>query len=160
MIAGWLMKMNIKRRLAVSNLLMLLIPVAVVLAAGIVFLVILFSMLNSDDFRFGEERFYDHKDEIVGLIEESLGSDSPSDSLNALVDSAGQSDLRIVISENGNTVYETGNYNASDEELLAMSEGEKGVFVSNGVRQLYTAELLLDGRTLEIAIFCNYSAMP
>lgn len=160
MIAGWLMKMNIKRRLAVSNLLMLLIPVAVVLAAGIVFLVILFSMLNSDDFRFGEERFYDHKDEIVGLIEEGLGSDSPTDSLNALVDSAGQSDLRIVISENGNTVYEAGNYNASDEELLAMSEGEKGVFVSNGVRQLYTAELLLDGRTLGIAIFCNYSAMP
>lgn len=36
------MKMTIKKRLAVSNLLMLLIPVAVVLVAGIVFLAILF----------------------------------------------------------------------------------------------------------------------
>ena len=41
------MKMNIKKRLAVSNLLMLLIPVAVVLMAGLVFLVVIFSMLNS-----------------------------------------------------------------------------------------------------------------
>ena len=95
------MKMNIKKRLAVSNLLMLLIPVAVVLITGLVFLIIIFSMLNSDGFRFGEERFYDHKDEIVGMIEDCLSSDSSSEGLTDIINSAGQSDLRIIVEENG-----------------------------------------------------------
>ena len=153
------MKMNIKKRLAVSNLLMLLIPLAVVLVTGIVFLAVLFSLLNSNGFRFGEERFYDHKDEIVNLIGECLSGDSPADGLNALIDAAGQSDMRIIIAENGEIVYETGNSHASDEELLSVAGGD-GIFVSNDVRQLYTATLTRNERELHIAVFCNYSALP
>lgn len=153
------MKMNLKKRLAVSNLLMLLIPVAVALAAGLIVLAVLFSLLNSNGFRFGEERFYDHKDEIVGLIGDCLDGDSPTDRLNDLIDSAGQSDMRIIITENGETVYEGGNSGASDGELLSMTAGG-GIFVSDDVRQLYTATLTRSGREFYIAVFCNYSAMP
>lgn len=44
------MRMNIKKRIAVSNLFMLLIPVAVVLVTGLLFLVIVFSVLSSNRF--------------------------------------------------------------------------------------------------------------
>ena len=83
------MKMNIKKRLAVSNLLMLLIPVAVVLVTGLIFLVIIFSLLNSNGFRFAEEHFYDNKDEIVQMIGKCLTDDDPTEELDALIRSAG-----------------------------------------------------------------------
>lgn len=69
------MKMNIKKRLAVSNFLMLLTPVAVALTVGLVFLVIILSMMNSNGFLFAEERFYDHKEDIVSMVGECLVSD-------------------------------------------------------------------------------------
>ena len=80
--------MNIKKRLAVSNLLMLLIPVAVVLVTGLIFLVIIFSLLNSNGFRFAEEHFYDNKDEIVQMIGKCLTDDDPTEELDALIRSA------------------------------------------------------------------------
>ena len=106
------MKMTIKKRLAVSNLLMLLVPVGVVLVAGLLFLAILFAALSSNVFRFGEERFYDHKDGIVGLVGECLDSDSPEDELQDLILSAGQSELRIAVAENGSILYEAGTADA------------------------------------------------
>ena len=154
------MKMTIKKRLAVSNLLMLLIPVAVVLVAGIVFLAILFSIISSNGFRFGEERFYDHKDEIMTLIGDCLDSDTPTDSLNGLIDSAGQANMRIIVAENGQILYEEGNSSASDEKLLAMTVGGEGLFVSDDIRQLYTATLVQGDRTFGVSVFCNYSALP
>ena len=154
------MKMNIKKRLAVSNLLMLLIPVAVVLMAGLVFLVVIFSMLNSNGFRLGEERFYDHKDEIMALIGDCLDSDTPTDSLNGLIDSARQANMRIIVAENGQILYEEGNSSASDEKLLAMTVGSEGLFVSDDIRQLYTATLVQGDRTFGVSVFCNYSALP
>ena len=154
------MKMTIKKRLAVSNLLMLLIPVAVVLVAGIVFLAILFSIISSNGFRFGEERFYDHKDEIMTLIGDCLDSDTPTDSLNGLIDSAGQANMRIIVAENGQILYEEGNSSASDEKLLAMTAGGEGLFVSDDIRQLYTATLVQGDRTFGVSVFCNYSALP
>lgn len=154
------MKMTIKKRLAVSNLLMLLIPVAVVLVAGIVFLAILFSIISSNGFRFGEERFYDHKDEIMTLIGECLDSDTPTDSLNGLIDSAGQANMRIIVAENGQILYEEGNSSTSDEKLLAMTAGGEGLFVSDDIRQLYTATLVQGDRTFGVSVFCNYSALP
>lgn len=152
--------MTIKKRLAVSNLLMLLIPVAVVLVAGIVFLAILFSIISSNGFRFGEERFYDHKDEIMTLIGDCLDSDTPTDSLNGLIDSAGQANMRIIVAENGQILYEEGNSSASDEKLLAMTVGGEGLFVSDDIRQLYTATLVQGDRTFGVSVFCNYSALP
>ena len=154
------MKMTIKKRLAVSNLLMLLIPVAVVLVAGIVFLAILFSIISSNGFRFGEERFYDHKDEIMTLIGDCLDSDTPTDSLNGLIDSAGQANMRIIVAENGQILYKEGNSSASDEKLLAMTVGGEGLFVSDDIRQLYTATLVQGDRTFGVSVFCNYSALP
>ena len=154
------MKMNIKKRLAVSNLLMLLIPVAVVLMAGLVFLVVIFSMLNSNGFRLGEERFYDHKHEIVGMVEECLEVDDPAAALKELINSAGQSDMRIMIAENGEILYDAGTGNASDGELLAVAAGEDSVFVCDEVRQLYKTMLAKGSRTFEIAVFCNYSTLP
>ena len=121
---------------------MLLIPVAVVLVAGIVFLAILFSIISSNGFRFGEERFYDHKDEIMTLIGDCLDSDTPTDSLNGLIDSAGQANMRIIVAENGQILYEEGSSSASDEKLLAMTAGGEGLFVSDDIRQLYTATLV------------------
>ncbi len=153
------MRMNIKKRIAVSNLFMLLIPVAVVLVTGLLFLVIVFSVLNSNGFRFGEERFYDHKDEIVAMIEDCLSGDSPAEGLEDIIDSAGQSALRIVITENGDTVYETGESSGTDDELLSMADGD-GVFVSDGVRQLYRTSVTSGGTTYMIAVFCNYSEIP
>lgn len=152
------MKMNIKKRLAVSNLLMLLIPVAVVLVTGLIFLVIIFSLLNSNGFRFAEEHFYDNKDEIVQMIGKCLTDDDPTEELDALIRSAGQSELRIVIAENGEIVYEAGIGDASDEELLSMAAGDEEIFVANEFRQLYKTVLVQGDRTFQISVFCNYSA--
>ena len=139
---------------------MLLIPVAVVLVAGIVFLAILFSIISSNGFRFGEERFYDHKDEIITLIGDCLVADTPTDSLNGLIDSAGQANMRIIVAENGQILYEEGSSSASDEKLLAMTAGGEGLFVSDDIRQLYTATLVQGDRTFGVLVFCNYSALP
>lgn len=139
---------------------MLLIPVAVVLVAGIVFLAILFSIISSNGFRFGKERFYDHKDEIMALIGDCLDSDTPTDSLNGLIDSARQANMRIIVAENGQILYEEGNSSASDEKLLAMTVGSEGLFVSDDIRQLYTATLVQGDRTFGVSVFCNYSALP
>lgn len=102
------MKMNIKKRLAVSNFLMLLTPVAVALTVGLVFLVIILSMMNSNGFLFAEERFYDHKEDIVNMVGECLASDSPAEELEGLVRSAGEAELRVVVEENGETLFEAG----------------------------------------------------
>ena len=152
------MKMNIKKRLAVSNFLMLLTPVAVALTVGLVFLVIILSMMNSNGFLFAEERFYDHKEDIVSMVGECLASDSPAEELEGLVRSAGEAELRVVIEENGETLFEAGAADAADEALLAMAGGGS-VFVSDGSRQLYQTVLTQDGRTYGIALFCNDSAV-
>ncbi len=152
------MKMNIKKRLALSNLLMLFVPVGVTLLTGLLFLVVLFSVFNSKGFLFREEHFYDNKDEIVSFIDESLKSASPQDRLSELVASSGSAKLRILIAVNRSLLYDMGTECAADEALLALTAGkEGGIFVSDADRQLYRKEWETNDSLYEISVFCNYT---
>lgn len=57
--------MTIKKRLAVSNILMLLIPVAVTLLTGVVFLAVVASMMSGEVYLVREEHFYEQRHKIA-----------------------------------------------------------------------------------------------
>lgn len=151
------MEMTIKKRLRLSNILMLIIPIAVAIIMGLISVIVFFAILNGNGgYAFDEENFYNGKNAVVALIDEGLSESNPKEHLETALSAADPSRMRVIIFENGNEFYEYGNTHDTDDVLLGRTEqGENGIFLSDGTRQLYRTTLVKGTNEYDVCIFCD-----
>ena len=136
---------------------MLLIPVIVAFIMGIISVAVLFAVLNGKGgYAFDEENFYRGKDAIVAFIDEALSESAPEEHLNTALSAADPSRMRVIIFKNGNEFYEYGNAHASDNVLVERTQqGENGIFLSDGTRQLYRTTIAKETNDYDVRVFCD-----
>lgn len=151
------MEMTIKKRLRLSNMLMLLIPIAVAIVMGTVSVAVFFAIMNGyGGFALNEENFYNGKDFVIATIDDNLSESDPKERLNLTFSAADPSHMRVIILENDNEFYEYGNANDADDDLLDHTEKSKnGFFLSDGTRQLYRKVLIKGTTEYDVCIFCD-----
>lgn len=155
-IIGVVMKLNIKRRLKISNILMLAIPICVSVIAGVISLAVFFAVLNGTGVRFSDEYFYNGKEIVAKFVEESLESDEPIEALGKFSSFTKSDNLRLTILKNDEVYYDCGNKNASDGSLSAMTDTDGGeIFVSDGARQLYFKQITRGEDVYRTYIYCT-----
>lgn len=152
--------MTIRKRLFVSNLLMILVPVciAALIAAGCVgavwYTVRFGSGLGFDD----SEDFYQVSAGIAELTERALGAEpggqqSALDGVSTLLD---RNAVSLVVKRDGETIYSYGSSDPADETLVrAAALLGSDVRLSDGSRSLYTHITQINGAEYSILLFSN-----
>ncbi|MDD4699768.1 MAG: HAMP domain-containing sensor histidine kinase [Oscillospiraceae bacterium] len=151
--------MTIKKRLVVSNILMILVPVfiTIVIAAASVG-IIWFTVTNGSGIGFEDsESFYRLAPGIASTIEKSL-KDTPNnhklDELPELARLLNNRTIALSVKTEDETIYSYGEKSDSDSTLLnGISEiGGEG-YISNGTREVYVRQVVIDNITYHIEIF-------
>ncbi len=134
--------MTIKKRLAVSNIIMITAPITAVLLVGAVCLGILyFAMNRSNGMGFSDsDKFYSSiqtlSDKMYEVFEHS--KEERINRLNILSTLIDRNSMYMLVYENGEFFYQSGNAELKNDELLSAANmiGEKS-FVSDDKSQLY-----------------------
>lgn len=134
--------MTIKKRLTVSNIIMITAPITAVLLVGAVCLGILyFAMNRSNGMGFSDSReFYSSmqtiSDKMYEVFEHS--KEERINRLNILSTLIDRNSMYMLVYENGELFYESGNAELKNDELRSAADkiGEKS-FVSDDKSQLY-----------------------
>lgn len=134
--------MTIKKRLTVSNIIMITAPITAVLLVGAVCLgVLYFAMNRSNGMGFSDSReFYSSmqtiSDKMYEVFEHS--KEERINRLNILSTLIDRNSMYMLVYENGEFFYESGNAELKNDELLSAANkiGEKS-FVSDDKSQLY-----------------------
>ena len=152
--------MTIRKRLFVSNLLMILVPVciAALIAAGCVgavwYTVRFGSGLGFDD----SEDFYQVSAGIAELTERALGAEpggqqSALDGVSTLLD---RNAVSLVVKRDGETIYSYGSSDPADETLVrAAALLGSDARLSDGSRSLYTHITQINGAEYSILLFSS-----
>lgn len=146
--------MTIKKRLLISNILMIVIPVLAALLAGICCIALLWLMLqnggglpleDSGDFSWASRA-------VVKLVSRSL---EEGKSLNALGETLQANGLRVTVRSGGETVYTWGEEQPDDARLLQAAEslGEPRALVSAGEHSLSIAQRKINGVSYQILVY-------
>ncbi|HML38453.1 MAG TPA: HAMP domain-containing sensor histidine kinase [Bacillota bacterium] len=164
---------TIKKRLVISNILMILVPVLITVFIGFVCLGIIWASI-----RYGaglgfedSEDFYRASRGISMLVERSLTDENHRDQaegahkdkvkdLEAISKILDKNAMALRVDSSGETIYRYGRANPDDETLMNAIEGLGGKgFVSNGNRELYVRQAEIDGKVYNIAIFASPSEL-
>ncbi len=153
--------MTIKRRLFLSNLMMIAVPVVIAAIAGSICIAIIFGVFKNgtslglegtDEFYFASKGAVEFAEEY---LEGSLSEDSRQN-LQKLLDS---SFMRMEIRCSGKSVYAYGNTADSDDRLIAASDllQTDGAAASSGSRSIYKTTEMIDDKQYDIYILCTQS---
>lgn len=129
--------MNIKKRLFISNLLMIVIPVVISLFAGISVVVVLwYSLANGIGFGTDDARDFYKTCDLIAEVSTPLIKNETIDNLDdtlALEQLLDSSNISMLVCDAQGTVYSHGNLSAEDQQLLlaAQSFGEIGQITAN-----------------------------
>lgn len=147
--------MTIKKRINISNIFMIIIPVTICLFVGIFILSIgYFFIKNNQGIGFDIENFYSSKEAIISQIEESLNESNPINKLNFMTNVLDSKQMRIKIDKNNASYYEFGNQNKEDNYLIALTNNSEIFSIVNN-RQVYHYIYTNDSSTFDIFLFCN-----
>ena len=146
--------MTIKKRLLISNILMIVVPVIAALATGICCIALLWLMLrgggglpleDSGDFSWASRA-------VVKLVSHSLKEGKSLDSLGETLQANG---LRVTVCSGGRAVYTWGAEQPDDARLLQAAEGLGGtrVLVSSGEHSLSVTEREINGVPYHIRVY-------
>lgn len=150
------MQLNIKKRLKISNFLMIAIPICVSIIAGALSLLAFFAILNGSGVRFSDENFYHGKDIVMNFVNESLENNDPLSSLEKFSSFSKSDNLRLTVYKNGKLYYDCGNISSADEFLSHITDGSDGeLFVADGERQLYVKNIARGENTYRAYIYCT-----
>lgn len=157
--------MTIKKRLVISNILMILLPVVITTLIALVCVgIIWFAVTHSAGIGFGDSKdFYRASQSIALIIEKSLkdiSHEGRPDELSGLSQALDQSSMTLSVDSSGENIYQYGIGTDADKTLLAAVNilGGEG-FVSNGSRELYVRQTEIDGIVYRIAIFASPSEL-
>ncbi len=152
---------TIKKRLVISNILMIIVPVAITAFVGLMCMCIIwFFVRYGSGFGFGDsEDFYRASRGISMLVEKSLKEGShknPSEKLAGISKMLDKNALALSVDSSGENLYRYGHTTDFDETLMeaVTALGGEG-FVSNGSRELYAWHSEIDGTFYRIAIFAS-----
>lgn len=156
---------TIKQRLAISNLLMILVPVVILAFIGLVCMAaIWFSVRFGDRLDFDDsDDFYQASRDISMMVEASLGETGDAkfpDHLAALCRLLDENAIAVSVDCAGINLYNYGRTTEADASLLdaAAVVGGEG-FISNGRRELYVRQPEINGARYRIAVFASPSEM-
>ncbi len=152
---------TIKRRLVISNILMILVPVVITAFIGLVCLGIIWvSVRYGAGLGFGDsEDFYKASRGISLIVEKSLEQGAHKNLAEDLSDISKLLDknaMALSVDSFGGSLYQYGHTTDYDGTLLKAVEALGGEgFVSNGSRELYVWKSEVDGTVYHIAIFAS-----
>lgn len=153
--------MTIKKRLTISNVLMIVIPLATTAIVGglcVLFATLLFSAgtgLVQED-----ENFYEHKDVLVARINDSLDA-TGTDALDGAFSAIEGLDVRLRVMVDDALGYDKGVTNALDDDLAQHASAGELCVIKND-RQAYLYDHAANGVTYHVQVFCtlNNEALP
>ncbi|WP_202384342.1 ATP-binding protein [Sphaerochaeta halotolerans] len=150
--------MTIQKRLYLSNILMIIVPVGITIVTAFICLLVLWTVLGrTTGLGFGDsESFQEAQGTIAFAVEEILES-NPEDqvkqlhSISRLLDDASMS---VTILEDGKLLYQYGENSSKDSLLITAVEamGEGG-FLSTTDRSLFADTLISNGKTYQLYLF-------
>lgn len=152
--------MTVKKRLALSNIIMIVIPVAITLLVGAVCLGgIYITLHNSNGFGFesGGE-FYDVSQSVSSNMHEVFehGSDDAKARLKTVGGIIDKNTTFIKVYENGKDFYQTGNEKIADKTLMASAKGiGNNAFASNKKYEVYYYSEEFKGNEYELYLFSS-----
>lgn len=156
---------TIKKRLVISNILMILVPVVITAFIGLVCVAIIWvSVTYGAGLGFEDsEDFYKASRGVSMLVEKSLVEGTHANLAEGLAGISGMLDksaMALSVDSSGENLYQYGHTTESDESLLVAvaALGGEG-FVSNGNRELYVHQSEIDSVVYRIAIFSSPSEM-
>lgn len=146
--------MTIKKRLLLSNILMIVVPVLAALAAGACCIALLWLMLrignglpleDSGEFSWASRA-------VVKLVSRSLEKGKSLDTLGKTLQANG---LRVTVRSGGETVYTWGEKQPDDARLLQAAESLGGTraLVSAGENSLFIAQKRVNGISYQILVY-------
>ncbi|MBC5787493.1 MULTISPECIES: sensor histidine kinase [Clostridiaceae] len=147
--------MTIKKRMFISNILMIIIPafLAVIILAGCLF-IFLASMFPHAEYRLGfQEELTETRYEVVELVREWLDKTDPETEAE-LLELVQENRLTLQIYQGQQIIQRFGDEVLPQKQLeqsLAALDGSGTV--SNGTFALFGEQLLLDGKTYQIHIY-------
>ena len=155
--------MTIKKRLVISNILMILVPVAITMLIALACVgIIWFSVTHNAGLGFEDsEGFYKASRSIAMMVENSLREMSHTDQpgeLAGLGQVLDNGSMALSVDSSGESLYQYGLGTDADKTLLGAVDtlGGEG-FVSNGSRELYVRQTEIGGIFYRIAIFASPS---
>jgi len=158
-------KITIKKRLVISNILMIIVPVIITSFIGIICAGILWFVVTSGaGLGFNDsEDFYKASRGISMIVEKSLKKDKHENLVKDLSWISGILDenaMALSVDSSGKTLYQYGRATEADGILMEAEAilGGKG-FVSNGTRELYVQQVENNGAVYRIAIFASPSEL-
>lgn len=156
---------TIKKRLVISNILMIFVPVVITAFIGLVCVgIIWFSVRYGAGLGFEDsEDFYKASRSISVIVEKSLKEGTHNNLAEDLAEISGMLDknaLALSVDASGENIYWYGHTTDADKTLLksVAALGGEG-FVSNGSRELYVHPSEIDGTVYRIAIFASPSEL-
>lgn len=146
--------MTIKKRLLISNILMIVVPVIAAVATGVCCIALLWLMLqnggglpleDSGDFSWASRA-------VVKLVSRSLGEGKSLDTLGETLQANG---LRVTVRSGGTTIYTWGGEQPDDARLLQAAESLSGTraLVSAGEHSLSIAQKKINGISYQILVY-------
>lgn len=146
--------MTIKKRLLISNILMIVVPVVAALGAGVCCIALLWLMLqnggglpleDSGDFSWASQA-------VVKLVSRLLEEDKPLETLGETLQANG---LRVTVLSGGTTVYAWGEEQPDDARLLQAAESLGGTraLVSAGEHSLSITHREINGAGYQIRVY-------
>lgn len=156
---------TIKKRLVISNILMILVPVAITaLIAFACVGIIWFAVTHSAGVGFEDsEDFYTASRGIAMIVENTLDDMSHTgqpEGLAGLSKVLDKNSMSLSVYSSGENIYQYGLVTDADRTLLSAVDtlGGEG-FVSNGNRELYVRQAGINGVIYRIAIFASPSEL-
>lgn len=153
--------MTIKKRLFISNILMILVPVTITALIGLLCVgTIWLTIVHGNGLGFEDSRdFYLASQGISKVAEQSLERSTRAKQLDGLADLSQILDknaIFLTVDSGGENFYQYGNGSAEDATLLDSVNILNGEgFVSNGSRELYAHPVNIHGTAYDILIFAS-----
>ncbi len=146
--------MNIRKRLVVSNVLMIAVPAAVALVTGLACLTTIWFTLYQGGMHDGED-FYKLSRAIAPFVEELLEYNEGED-LDSVASLLNDDNGVLTLTQDGDVQYTYGHSDPQDMGLQQAISAMGGIgFVSNGQRALYVTELNLSEGSYSMELYAT-----
>ena len=151
--------MTIKKRLFLSNILMIVVPAAIVAFVGLLCMALLWvTFQNGDSMRLEDREDLtrigrDMADQIEGVMTDA--SDAWTSQMSSLESMTEDGTLRIVVTQNGGLAYVAGEEQPTDSQMVQAADSidETEAFISVGDRSVYRIDHTLRGGSWSLYLF-------
>jgi len=157
--------MTIKKRLVISNILMIIVPVIVTVLIGLACVgVIWYTVIHGTGIGIEHSKdFFLASQGISKMAEHALEGATPAEQIDHLAKLSQILDQNVIllqVSADGESLYRFGSDSTADSALLnAVNELNGEGFVSSGTRELFVHHVYINGISYRISIFASHTEL-